>query len=1120
MKRRVSWLSGLTVCLGLLIASLYPTAALAATCDPWAGKIVSAQGLVEVRRAGATEWQAAKLNETYCPGDVIRLGERSRADIALVNDSLLRLNENTTITLGALKEEKTSLVDFLKGAAYFFSRVPRSLEMTTPSATAGVRGTEFFIKADEASTFISVFEGSVVAANQAGSVAVASGQSAVAEAGKAPVLVVVVRPRDAVQWAMYYPPVMYRPPEKITPDEAMRDPRLLAQRASQLLAVGRVDEAKADLERALSLDPNYSDAYALQSIIAVVQNDKDKALALARKAVEVNPKSATALIALSYAQQARFDLEGARKSVEEAVKLDPENVLAWARLADLQASFGELGKALEAAKKAESLNPNLSLTQTVLGFAYLTQVDIKESKAAFDKAIRLDQAAPLPRLGLGLAKIREGDLKEGGKEIEIAASLDPNNSLIRSYLGKVYYEEKRTTQDGPEYQLAKELDPNDPTPYFYDAIRLQTINRPVEAMRNYQKSIELNDNRAVYRSKLMLDSDVAARESALARIYNDLGFQQRALAEGWSAVNSDPTNYSAHRFLADSYSVLPRREIARVSELLQSQLLQPINITPIQPRLAESSLFLISAQGPTATSFNEFNPLFNRNQVAIQGSGSVGGNDTYSGEGVVSGIYNKMSFSAGYSYFDTNGWNHNANQTDKIVDVYTQYEFTPKTSVQAEYRYRDNDTGDILQYYWQDNNRPFKQDEDKANQARVGLRHDFSPNSILIGNFQYSRNDAHGEDQIPFNIPGLSPPPVKDNTSYDYFRWWAYSGELSHLFRSEYFDVVSGAGYFFIHEGIDFTDHLFWPGPPVLDFGQSESTTNEDVNHYNIYLYSHIKPVKRLMFTVGGSGDFYNLNDKENDQLDLDRNKFNPKVGVTWYPFDGTTVRGAIFRTFKRTLITDQTLEPTQVAGFNQFFDDVNATQTWVYGIGVDQKFSQNIYGGVEFDYRNLSVPYLSTGNRMGTLTYKDITWDEYLGRAYLYWTPHDWLAFRVEYGYEKTKFDEEINLGAQRITTHSVPLGVNFFHPSGLFAGLKATWYYQDGRFEDFDTATFKTEDGTFWLVDTAVGYRLPKRYGIITAGVTNLFDNHIKYWEVDPKNSRIQPDRQAFLKLTVALP
>ena len=188
-----------------------------------------------------------------------------------------------------------------------------------------------------------------------------------------------------------------------------------------------------------------------------------------------------------------------------------------------------------------ALEPNLSRTQTVLGFAYLTQVHTAKARVAFEKAITLDQADPLPRLGLGLAKIRDSNLAEGRRELETAASLDPNNALVRSYLGKAYYEEKRAPLDEREYNIAKELDPNDPTPWFYDAIAKQTTNRPVEALHALQKAIELNDNRAVYRSRLLLDADLAARSASQGRIYSDLGFQQLALVEGWKSVNTDPT---------------------------------------------------------------------------------------------------------------------------------------------------------------------------------------------------------------------------------------------------------------------------------------------------------------------------------------------------------------------------------------------------------------------------------------------------------------------------------------------------------------------------------------------------------------------------------------------------
>ena len=578
--------------------------------------------------------------------------------------------------------------------------------------------------------------------------------------------------------------------------DTIGEPRFFVYRASLLLAVGRVDEASKDIERALSLSPNYSDAFALQSVIAVVLNEREKALDIARKAVEADPKSAAALIALSYAQQSNFDLEGALESLKQAVQVNPNNALAWARLSELHLSFARLDEALEAAQKAVALDPNLARTQMVLGFAYLTQVNTTESKRAFERSIELDQAGYLSRLGLGLAKIREGDLAEGRREIEIAASLDPNNSIVRSYLGKAYFEEKRTTLDEREYAIAKELDPNDPTPWFYDAIAKQTTNRPVEALQNMQQAIELNNNRLVYRSRLLLDSDLAARSAALGQIYNDLGFQQLGLVEGWKAVNTDPTNFSAHRLLADTYSNLPRHDIARVSELLQSQLLQPINITPIQPHLAESNLFLISSAGPARLSFNEFNPLFTRNGISFQTTGLGGENNTYSGEGILSGIYNKASFSLGGFHFQTDGWRTNSDQRDAIANAFLQFELSPKTSIQFEYRYRNRENGDLQQRFFPQDFFPGLTDKETRNTYRLGGKYNFTPNSILLGSFQYAKFEPHQRDNEPtvndvgpnarfLSFIDLSSPPID-----------SFNGEVQHLFRSRYFNLIERARIF------------------------------------------------------------------------------------------------------------------------------------------------------------------------------------------------------------------------------------------------------------------------------------------------------------------------------------
>jgi tetratricopeptide (TPR) repeat protein len=1130
------------IALGLLGAFVLPVPAgnaqpapaqAQASCSPPPAKAVSVQGTVEARRAGASQWQPVKLNDTFCAGDAIRVGDKSRADVALLNQSVLRINANSAITVEAPKEERTGVIALVQGAAHFFARGPRSLEVQTPFTIAGVRGTEFYIGLESDQALMTVFEGTVVAQNAAGSLSLTDGQSAVAASGKAPVLTVVAKPRDAVQWALYYPPVIYfrpdefpagsdwrgavrrssdaymagdlrqafEPMQSVPPD--VSDARFFAYRAHLLLAVGRVDDARADIARAQKIAPNDANALALQSIIAVVQGDKAGARDAAQRAVAAAPNSATAHIALSYAQQAAFDLPGARASLQKAVELDPQNALAFARLAEIESSFGESGRALAAARRATELQPNLSRTQTVLGFAYLTQIRTDEARGAFERAITLDQGDPLPRLGLGLAKIRDGNLDEGSRDIEVAASLDSSNAIVRSYLGKAYYEEKLYPRDEREYKVAKQLDPNDPTPWFYDAIEKQTTNRPVEALQDIEKAIELNDNRAIYRSRLLLDSDLAARSASLARIYSDLGFQELALVEGWKSVNTDPSNFSAHRFLADSYAVLPRHEIARVSELLQSQMLQPLNSTPIQPQLAESNLFLISSGGPGVASFNEFNPLFSRNGANVQAGGLVGNNGTSAAEAIVSGIYKNFSYSFGGFTYRTDGFRENADQKDDIANLFLQYEFSPQTSAQFEYRYRHTTTGDLQLNFFADDVLPNLRNRAETENYRLGLRHMFSPGSVLLVSLAHQSRDTHARDVTPDVLSvDIREPNLRGN-----------GAEIQHLWRAAAFNLTSGIGYFDINRE-QITDLTF---EPPLDFLSSSDRANLDAKHTNVYVYSYINTVPNVTFTLGASGDFFRT---PNTTSSESKNQFNPKFGVTWNVLPRTTVRAAAFRTFKRTLLTNQTLEPTQVAGFNQFFDDQESTDAWVYGAAVDHKFTRTVFGGLEYTRRDLDVPIPVLNAETGESFLARRDWSEDVARAYLFWTPHPWWALSAEYRYERFVRTEDSSFGFKDETTHRVPLGLRFFHPSGFSFGFTGTYYHQDGDFQARGTACCVAGTSSFWIADAGLSYRLPKRYGFVTIGATNLFDKQFLFQETDFNNFTIQPARSYFARLTLAFP
>ena len=386
----------------------------------------------------------------------------------------------------------------------------------------------------------------------------------------------------------------------------------------------------------------------------------------------------------------------------------------------------------------------------------------------------------------------------------------------------------------------------DPTPWFYDAIRKQTINRPVEALHDMEKSIELNKNRAVYRSRLLLDEDLAARSASRARIYKDLGFQQLALIEGWKSLDVDPSSYSAHRFLADSYFALPRHEIARVSELLQSQLLQPINITPIQPQLAESNLFILEGAGPSDVSFNEYNPLFNRNRLALQANGIVADKNTVGDNLVQSGVWGRASYSLGQFHYETDGFRKNNGQTKDIYNTFFQMNLSHKTSVQVEYRYTDTEKDDLsLKFDLEDFDSPFKQEE-QTDSVRLGLRHSFTPNSDLIASFIYQNTDFKTK---AFSADSAGSLDLAKHLDED-----GWVGEIRHLFHWKRFYVTGGVGRFSSDRKDNDSTILdvfpfSVPFPPFVidpDPAPGRILRDNDIRHTNFYLYSQINFPKNI----------------------------------------------------------------------------------------------------------------------------------------------------------------------------------------------------------------------------------------------------------------------------------
>src|SRR5205823_4505647 len=141
--------------------------------------------------------------------------------------------------------------------------------------------------------------------------------------------------------------------------------------------------------------------------------------------------------------------------------------------------------------------------------------------------------------------------------------------------------------------------------------------------------------------------------------------------------------------------------------------------------------------------------------------------------------------------------------------------------------------------------------------------------------------------------------------------------------------------------------------------------------------------------------------------------------------------------------------------------------------------------------------------------------------------TPRDYLAVSAEAEFERferSPSDLSVAEGGAPtdVETIAVPLVVRYFSPSGFFAAVGGTFVRQD--VELAPTSAFARDSDEFFLVDASIGYRLPKRRGLISLEAKNLFDDDFLYQDPSIQSARAAqyprfvPDRTVFLRATFA--
>jgi tetratricopeptide (TPR) repeat protein len=207
--------------------------------------------------------------------------------------------------------------------------------------------------------------------------------------------------------------------------------------ARGLLGLKKHQEAAAQFEKAVALDPGYPAGWEGLADCRIALGDLPGAVEAIRSAQENSPPDARL-----YRREARLwrqlgDGEKARRAYESALPLAPDDALLRVRLGELLRDMGEVEEAIRRLREAVELDPERASYWNSLGMVLGAHGHLPEAERAFRRAWDRDDSNPRHAFNTGLALLRLGRPEEARGFFEATLELDPGFEPARLHLAQI-----------------------------------------------------------------------------------------------------------------------------------------------------------------------------------------------------------------------------------------------------------------------------------------------------------------------------------------------------------------------------------------------------------------------------------------------------------------------------------------------------------------------------------------------------------------------------------------------------------------------------------------------------------------------------------------------------------
>lgn len=258
-----------------------------------------------------------------------------------------------------------------------------------------------------------------------------------------------------------------------------------AARGAVERALGDKASARTSFSRALSIDPNNSDALAESTEAALSENNFQSALESANKLVTVLPNSVNAKVLL-----ARVYAAGGKPAEALGIleKLDDKNPDVLSLRNSIAAKGTDDIETLEKQLEKDAKSP------VILGrLCVLTRMSPAKALEYCRRAAEAEPANVGHAVGFGAALVQAKQFENAAALFRKLLQIEPENFTIHANLATSLFQLKNYAEAKTQYEWLVQNKPDLAIAYYFLAISHDNLGEYPEAKSNYQKFLQLAD---------------------------------------------------------------------------------------------------------------------------------------------------------------------------------------------------------------------------------------------------------------------------------------------------------------------------------------------------------------------------------------------------------------------------------------------------------------------------------------------------------------------------------------------------------------------------------------------------------------------------------------------------